>query len=309
MLASIYLLPMKKISLLIILICLSYIAKADWISLIRADQCETIIEMYVYQDHIKVTLEIGEKDYQHFKYIIPEVYLEEGLNEGNQAEYMTKFYQDILQIRADGKLLTGEFKELKRVSRNYRASLYSGQVDTTNLTISPRVVFAEIHYSLQKIPQSVSITPPIPEGYNSTMANIGFVGYHKQIPVNDLRYLGNTETMRLDWNDPWYSTFDNWNLARHHKYSLMSYLYVDPYEIRHEVLVRLKDLESWMEFDYGPDDKILAKDLDSIKTRVANFLIERNLVKIDGEPVQPLLDKVHFVKVALWGIIHPLSWG
>ena len=46
-------------------------------------------------------------------------------------------------------------------------------------------------------------------------------------------------TLNLDWADPWYSRFDNPNLKRHHKSALMSFLYVEPYEVRHEILARI----------------------------------------------------------------------
>ncbi|MCK5346247.1 MAG: hypothetical protein KAR20_22710, partial [Candidatus Heimdallarchaeota archaeon] len=195
----------------------------------------------------------------------------------------------------------GELIELKRIPRNYRASLYTGQVDTANLTVSTRVVFAEIIYKTRK-PESVSITPPLKEGYKATLANIGFVTYHKGLPVNDLRYLAAEEVVHLDWNDPWYSKFENRNIARHHKNSLMSFLYVDPYEIRHEMLVRIKDLGDWIELDYDIDDDISASELDSIKAIVADFLITKNQLTADGIAIPPILDKVHFVEVKLSGI-------
>ena len=174
-------------------------------------------------------------------------------------------------------------------------------MDTASLTISPRVIFAEIIYKTEK-PERVSITPPIIEDYVGTLANIGFVTYHKGLPVNDLRYLTKEEVVHLDWSDPWYSKFESRNIVRHHKNSLMSFLYVDPYEIRHEMLVRLKDLEDWIDLDYHIDDDISAAELDSIKKLVADFLITKNKLTADGIAIPPILDKVHFVEVKLSGI-------
>ena len=141
--------------------------------------------------------------------------------QGLDRDKMLKaFYKDMFVITADGKVISGRIINQEMKPRVYRASLYTGVVDTSS-TISPYVLFTEIEYPINKRPKTITITPPIEEGYQSTLANIGFIAYHKNIPVNDLRYLGSTEMLRLDWYDPWYSKFDNRNLKRHHSSSLL----------------------------------------------------------------------------------------
>jgi hypothetical protein len=82
----------------------------------------------------------------------------------------------------------------------------------------------------------------------------------------------------------------------------MSFLYVEPYEVRHEILGRIKDLEEWIDFDYGMDDIIEVDEQDSIKQLLAEFLVKRNIVRIDGEALKPIIDRIHFVEVRLSGI-------
>jgi len=292
----------KKVYLIIALIFTPLVTRADFISLIRADQCETIIEIFIREDGVKVTFEIGEKDYPYFDRILPEAFFEGGFKEDKREESFQRFLKEDFTIYADGRQLSGSMDIIRRINRNYRTSLYTGQVDTANITISPIVLYAEAFFPLNNKPKSISIKPPIEEGYKSTLANIGFVTYHKQVPVHDLRYLGQSEKVNLDWKDPWYSKYTNANLRRHHKNSLMEYLYVDPYEVRHEVLIRLKDLEYWIPLDYDIDDQIEGSAIDSIKNYVADFMIQRNKVIIDGIEVPPILDKVHFIQVAMSGI-------
>lgn len=50
----------------------------------------------------------------------------------------------------------------------------------------------------------------------------------------------------LDWDDPWNSRFEGSNLTRHHRYAMMSYRYIEPYEVRHQLLVRVSDMAGWM---------------------------------------------------------------
>ncbi len=279
----------------------SIYARADYINLIRADQCETIIEVFIDEGEIRVTFEIGEVDHEYFRWIVPSQYTGGIYEKAREEELLKEFFSKGFVLRADGRRLQGQLKDLKRIPRNYRQSLYTGQVDTTNLKISDHVIYAEFVFPVGR-PGKVSIQPPIQPERDITYANIGFVTYHKLLPVNDLRYLSKRETVNLDWTDPWYSKFENRNIARHHKNSLMSFLYMDPYEVRHEVLVRLKDLEYWIDLPYGIDDVIPVEDLDKVKQQVADFLLERNRVIVDGEVISPILDKAHFVEVKLSGI-------
>lgn len=290
----------KSYNILIFIILFSSL-KADYISLIQADKCENIIEIFVEESEIRITFELGEKDYIWFKNIIPNNYFPEGYSDSNKKSSLSKFFNNDFQVIADGKKLYGEVKDTKLIKRILRSSLYTGKVDTTN-ALSPNVVFVEIVYELKSKPKQLILIPPRESGYESTFANIGFVLYHKKIPVNDLRYLGTSETLDLDWNDPWYTKFENRNIKRHHSNSFMSFLYIDPYEVRHEVLVRIKDLEGWIDFKYKIGDLIPVEDQVELKNRIAQFLVQHNLVKVDGYLQKPIIDKIHFVEVKLSGI-------
>ena len=76
-----------------------------------------------------------------------------------------------------------------------------------------------------------------------------------------------------------------------HRYPsvLMSYLYVEPWEVRHEVLASVPALATWMDLGLRDDKYIEADELDRLQARIAALLRERNPVWIDGrvpEPVQ-----------------------
>lgn len=291
-----------KYSFLYILFFLIWIPlKADFVNNIRPDKCETIIEVYVEESQIRVTYEVGLKDWKYFKEIIPKYLLNEEIQKHIESQGQNYFYNNVFTINADGKNLIGEIIKQEVMPRKYRASIYTGEVDKDN-NVSKEMLFVEIVYPLTHKPKKIVITPPLEEKLIGSMANIGFVTYHKKIPVNDLRYLSGASTLNLNWEDPWYSNFNNINLRRHHQSSLLSFLYVDPYEVRHEVLIRIKDLEEWMDLGYELDDTIEIEDIDALKQKVSNFLVNRNIVTIDGKIVKPIIDRVHFVKWSLAGI-------
>jgi hypothetical protein len=143
--------------------------------------------------------------------------------------------------------------------------------------------------------------PPLDAQGRATVT-IGFIAYHKAVPVIDFRYLGAPAILTLNWDDPWYSKFGNPNLKRHHKSALMSFLYVEPYEVRHEVLTRVKDLEEWMDVGLRGDEYIEIDELETLQQRVGEFFLTKNSVRIDGQLGKPILDRTNFVKVSVNGI-------
>ena len=83
--------------------------------------------------------------------------------------------------------------------------------------------------------------------------SIGFVLYHCGVPVNDFRYLAAESTVDLDWSDPWYSRFRHPNLRRQFDAPLSAYLYIEPYEVRKEIIVRPRDLQQWLDLGLRHD--------------------------------------------------------
>ena len=162
----------KKYILLFIFSIAFIIARADFISLIQADKCETIIEMFVEEDRIRITFEIGLNDMIYFKEIIPDEMMPPEMNGLDREKMLRAFFKERFIITADGRILSGQILKQEMMPRVYRASLYTGVVDTT-ATISPYVLFTEIEYPINKRPKAITITPPIEEGYQSTLANIG----------------------------------------------------------------------------------------------------------------------------------------
>ena len=290
-----------KLAILFFAICFcSPSLVADFITLIKADQCTNIVEMFIQEGSVRITFELGEPDYKWFKNIIPVEYYEDGFTEQNRAASFHNFFTKDFIVNADGVVLIGNVKRIEKKKRKLMGSLYTGKVDSSRA--NEYVIYVEVEYKLNHKPKRITFIPPIEDEYDVSFANIGFVTYHKKIPVNDIRYLGTDETINLNWEDPWYSYYDNKNIRRHHKSSLMSFLYIEPYEVRHEVLVRVKDLEDWLPLNYGIDDYIEVDEQDSLKNLIANFLVGRNIVKIDGKAVKPIIDKVYFVEVRLFGI-------
>jgi hypothetical protein len=291
---------MKRTSAIFIFLGISLAVKADFINLVQAEECETIIEVFLTGEMIQVKMEIGPQNYQWFSDVIPDSLLDAGYSDEDRIQRWDHFLRNQFVLRAGQRLLGGKVSFVDYRNRISRGGTFSGQLDSSRQ--DKKVVYVEILYPLSKRIDQLSIIPPIPNGSESSSANIGMMVYHNSIPVNDLRFLRESETLHLNWEDPWYSRFENPDIGRHHQSSLMSFLYVEPYEVRHEILGRIKDLEPWIDLNYSMEDVIEVKEQDSLKQLIAGFLAGRNIVHIDGKEVKPIIDRIHFVEVNMAGV-------
>jgi hypothetical protein len=290
-------------------LCLAVPVRADWINLTGAETAPNIAEIYVLDDHVRLVLEIYVGDLDTFAGLVPDDWVKDSEAERQPLEQrLQQFATETFQfVTGTGKQLPAELKLVEPRLRVDRKSPFAGMINPMTRQRVPeapadkRVLYAEVHYPFSQKPQSLTVIPPRDEE-GRAVVSIGFIAYHKAVPVIDFRYLGAPARLTLDWGDPWYSKFDNPNLKRHHKSALMSYLYVEPYEVRHEVLTRVRDLETWMDLGLRGDEYIEVDELEPLKDRVGAFLLNKNPVSIDGRALKPILDRTSYVKVSLQGI-------
>jgi hypothetical protein len=299
------------ISRFIVLIALltAAVTRADWINLTGAETAPNIAEITVFDDRVEVVLEIFVGNLKNFEALIPDDWLKDLPAERPPlGERMAQFSERGLRFVTDtGEVLQAELRLVEPRLRKDRYSPFAGMVNPFTRQQVPdapadkRVLYAELAYPFAgKPPKTLTITPPLDE-QGLPRVSIGFITYHKAVPVIDFRYLGGPSTLTLD-PDPWYSRFDNPNLKRHHKSALMSFLYVEPYEVRHEILTRVRDLEAWMDLGLRGDQYIEVDELEPLKQRIGAFLLQKNPVLVDSEALKPILDRANYVRVALTGI-------
>ena len=132
-----------------------------------------------------------------------------------------------------------------------------------------------------------------------TPTSVGFVAYHNKVPVNDFRYLGNGYILTLDWDDPWYSSFNSRLLRRQYFSPMNGFLYIEPYEVRKEIIVRPKDLQQWVDLGLENKDVIAVENQAVIKEKVIAFLADHFPVTIDGQPVKGEVQRINFLSRTL----------
>ena len=264
-------------------------ACGDWLNATGAETAPNFAEISVLDDRVRIALEIDFADLPAFAV--------EGEIDGPfrpqpdvppDAAMLSQFSDRAMKVLADGAtLLEPTIRNLeirdrkKRPTAQTRALGVGASPPKSTAQRSARVIYAELDYVFSDQPRMLTFSPPL-DSEGRALVTIGFLAHHGTVPATDYRYLSVPETIVLDWNDPWYSAFKNPNLTRHHKSALMSFLTVEPREVRHEVIFRLRDLEAWSNLDLGDGAMLDADQIKRVKKDAERFFASQNPVVIDG---------------------------
>jgi hypothetical protein len=280
--------------------------RADWINLTGAQSAPNIAEIYVEDDHVRLDLEIYIGDLDKFMDLLPDEWFKNTTKKPPPIqERISLFSEETFQIILDDKTkLQAELKLTEPRLRQERPNPFAGAINPYTRQPIPgppddkRVLYAELVYPFNSKPSSLTIIPPLEKG-GTPSTSIGFILYHKGVSVVDYRFLTVAAKLTLDWEDPWYSSFEEKALKRWQQSGLRTFLYIEPFEVRHETLVRIKDLEAWMDLGLRGSEFIEVDEVNPLKKRVGEFFMKQSDVLIDGKKLPSILDRTSFVKYTM----------
>lgn len=121
---------------------------------------------------------------------------------------------------------------------------------------------------------------------------------HIGLPVIDHGIISQTESLLLDWQDPWYSHFSNPDLKRDHNDPVMAFMYLEPRQIKIEIVARVKELADWFNLELSDKQLIQANEFDALKQKVSQFLLEQGNIKTDSRRLTPTLERVDYIRMS-----------
>ncbi len=273
----------------------SQAVNADALVVSRAMFANTIAEYMVEDDHVRVELEIGASDVGAFRNLLPDALYEQlGHSPRPLAERVETFFLENLTIQADGNLLAGGVLEIGPATRVKRDPV-TGDPVAAEPDEAEIVIAATLIYPFDPHPASLTLGLPTHTG----PVSIGFVLYHRGVAVNDFRFLTDGLEVHLDWDDPWYSAFDSRSMRRQYFSPMAGFLYVEPYEVRKEIIVRPKDVQGWTDLGLDGKDTITPDVQEAVKNGIVEYLDDKFAVSIDGQPVKGEIDRVNFLERTL----------
>jgi len=269
------------------------LAVPDAIVRTQAMLATTIAEFYVEEEGAMLNLEIGLSELEAFQNLVPDEVYEQLGNEPKPLieRYPLFFKEDLLVIPDEGEPIIGQVVEMQPGERVKRDEITGEPLPNTEEE-PETVIMARIFFPFEKRPATLTLGSRMP-------ANIGFVVYHSSVAVNDFRYLNPSQTLTLDWEDPWYTSFGTRSLRRTYFAPMNGFIYVEPYEVRKEIIVRPKDLHQWVDLGLEGRETIPVGMQEELKRQVAEFLRTRQKVVIDGETIEPELARINFLERTL----------
>jgi len=268
---------------------------ADALIVSQAMFASTIAEYFVENDQIKVELEIGLADLESFRNLLPDaIYQEMGYGPQPLEERLPLFFSRDLAIYTSDGPLKGYVASIGPETRIKRDPV-TGEPMAGDGTEPEVVISASLIYPFEQQPDQLGLTAPAATG----MVGIGFVLYHRGVAVNDFRYLSNGYTVNLDWQDPWYSAFDTRSLRRQYFAPMAGFIYVEPFEVRKEIIVRPADIQRVYDLGLEGVDVITPELQAPVKTGIVEYLDDHFEVLIDGQAVEGTVDRVNFLQRTL----------
>ena len=275
-------------------------AWADWLASTGAEVAPNFAEISVLENRVLVDLEVDPADFLSF--------FPDAVPPSNGAQTLELPSPEGLRVALSvgtehAPMLDGKIKLLEPRKRKPRpvAGRYRGSASQRAQPLSEKVIFARIEFRWSKRPDAVTLAPPM-DASGRAQVTLGFLLRHKSVPVTDYRYLAQAERLSLDWSDPWFSTFENPNLTRHHKSPIMGFLRMEPREIRQEVIFRLRDLEKWTGLDLGVDTTLDDGAFERIREAGRRVLTRQSRLLVDGSQVEPTSISIHPLDIGVTGI-------
>ncbi len=253
----------------------------------------TIAEIYVEADAVRLELEIGLEDLGAFRSLLPEdIHQDMGFGDAPVVGRIERFMRDELRVLADGQALDGVLVTIGPDQRVRRDDITGEPLPAGDTP--PIVINASFVWPLSDQPSQLEFVVALPQS-----AAIGFVAYHQGIAVNDFRYLAGSQTLNLDWADPWYSAFETRALRRQYYAPMTGFIYVEPYEVRKEIIVRPKDIQRYVDLGLADRKTIPVAMQAEVRQKIIDFLRQHHPVTIDGAPAEPAAIRADFLERTL----------
>lgn len=118
---------------------------------------------------------------------------------------------------------------------------------------------------------------------------------------------GAAQTLRFDWSqqllaedasdedwDDWFEKQREATLGITSYSSVYSFIYIEPAEVRHEVLIPLASLKTILPMQHADPAFIEVEEQDGVRELIRNWLTDVNPTTINGQPVKPEFTRIDF---------------
>lgn len=267
---------------------------ADALIVNKSMKAPVIAEFFIDESGVTAELEIALESLAEFKDLLPDdVYQQLGFGDELQQQREPRFFnQQLVLLDQSDAPLPAEVLSIGPSRKVLRDPVSGTPLPVQDEALD--VIRATVRYDFLagQLPSQLVF------GVNG-IKDVGFVAYHNQVAINDFRYLANGYRLNLDWQDPWYSSFNTRNLRRQYYAPMSGFIYVEPFEVRKEIVARPKDLQRWVDLGLKGKTTIPVDQQEAVKQKIAEFLAEHHPVTIDDSNRQGSLERINFLERTL----------
>ncbi|MCK5829268.1 MAG: hypothetical protein KAH20_03105 [Methylococcales bacterium] len=250
----------------------SNLALADWNSGVTIEDVSTRIAIDVVDDGVYVTINMASSAIAQLQ--------------NNTSDTVDSFALSAIKIQTATQQLSPSIKKPKEISDQRQPAASK----------SSSVINIFFPFSSDTPPQKLEINPDF-KLINQAGEQYIITVSHQGLPIIDHGVLTNAETLSLNWQDPWYSHFLNPKLKRDHNDPVMAFLYLEPRQIKSEIVVRIKEMANWTELGLRDEVMIFPDEFASLKQKVSQFLLAKNQVSAENTKLTPTLDRVDYIRM------------
>ena len=170
----------------------------------------------------------------------------------------------------------------------------------------------ELRYELTSLPEYLTFTQNFTDGLDLLPAEMLLQVEQENADLpHSLSLLPNrSETIRFNWESPALSAeaskaeLENWFQAKNRGLlgitsytSVYSFLYIEDYEVRHEILIPLATLDESVTLERDDDEFLDLKEQDAAREAIENHFLEGNPIEIDGVKLAGRVQRLNFYGV------------
>jgi len=258
---------------------------------------------FVQREKMTVSIEVFVEDLVLFQRIEPDERNRLAVRDIKTAMSKHKDFlaRDFIVRNVRGDRIEGRAKDVAA------AELPVDGVDMRDL-MAHTIVYV-LEFPLPKPPEYLTISQEFGGGRSAIPAFVTLsVKQEGGAPEPDVELpFGEAQSFRFDWDSPplaadasrqerdaWFAERQKQQLGLGDFNTTYSFIYIEDFEVRHEILMPLKTLEQWFRIDRRDDEFLEIEEQNAALEPIEQFFAEGNPVEIDGIRVRPVLNRVEF---------------
>lgn len=259
--------------------------------------------VYVTRDKVVISMQIYVEDLYFFQKLEPD---KENIVSADKIKKAIEQHKQFLLDRLIVRDINGEKLKGKVVSVD------DSSIKPQGVAMSDLMLFTlvfQIEYPLATPPEFLTFSQQLVD------SNAGFpamVQFNLKQEGSETPYAVSMkprepQTIRFSWDNPPLAPdaseadWQKWLKERREETlgitsygTIYSFLYIEDFEVRHEILIPLATLESFFTLERKDDDFLSVAEQDASRETIEQFFAKANPIEIDGITVKPVISRLDF---------------